>query len=96
MIPFTLPKHSVLAHGVIRRNIAAVRRDETCTTERGGNCHALSLPPTTGVEASVGGDEWAVLHVDFPWREGDAVTVFEQVAVEPEPMTHFLLVLPTA
>jgi hypothetical protein len=94
VIPFTLPARSLLAHGVVRHAlVSTVANDETCTTIRGDRCGGLSLPPELPW-ANPGGDEWMVLHGDFWAGPGDAVTRFAQVAAYPEPVTHFLLVLP--
>ena len=91
VIAFTVPARSVLAHGVVRPSLASTRAtDGTCTTSRGGVC------PTTLASVATFGSEWAVLRTDF-WAyqgKGDAVTRFTQVAASPEPVTHFLLVLP--
>lgn len=93
-IEFSAPRSSVLVHGVFQpRAVTAASRRAVCTTSRGSRC---GLPDTD--VAPLMPWEWSVLHLDWGryQPQGTAYAYSSDVTDDPQPVTHYVFVLPTA
>jgi len=94
-IEFVAPASSVLVHGVFQpRALSAAGRRTACTTWGDDRCGLL----TGTVVAPLDSWEWAVMHLDWGKYEpmGTAYAYSAYVTDSPQPLTHYVFVLPTA
>ena len=93
VIPFEVPRHSLLLHAVTRPGLRVASVEGICTTARGGTCG-------TFVEyGPLGSADWSVLHVDWGYGQflqGDAYAFLGDATLFAEPLLHYLIWMPTA